>query len=73
MQRAWRSPPHPYGLRRGHLLLYTANDAYMRDFTLSIPEDCVASETEEQYECALRHMRRQLKADTGPNAKLKLP
>lgn len=52
-------------------VLYTANDAYMRDFQLCIPEDAIASETREQYEFALQHMRRQLKADTCPSAKVR--
>jgi len=43
-------------------VLYTANDAYMRDFSLIIPSDCVASETEEGTSTALEHMRSRLKA-----------
>ena len=29
-------------------VLYTANDAYMRDFEVAVPSDCVASETKRQ-------------------------
>ena len=29
-------------------VLFTANDAYMRDFSLVVPRDCVASNTEEE-------------------------
>jgi nicotinamidase-related amidase len=43
-------------------VLYTANDAYMRDFSLIIPSDCVASETETLRKRALEHMRDRLKA-----------
>lgn len=43
-------------------VLYTANDAYMRDYTLTIPSDCVASETETKRKRALEHMRNLLKA-----------
>lgn len=43
-------------------VLYTANDAYMRDFSLTIPSDCVASETETKRKRALEHMRILLKA-----------
>lgn len=43
-------------------VLYTANDAYMRDFSLTIPSDCVASESEEKCKRALEHMRDLLKA-----------
>jgi nicotinamidase-related amidase len=49
-------------------VLYTANDAYMRDFALCVPEDCVASESKEQYQFALNHMRRQLRADVKPGS-----
>jgi nicotinamidase-related amidase len=35
--------PHPHRAHRRHLRLFTANDAYMRDFHLVIPSDCVAS------------------------------
>ena len=45
-------------------VLFTANDAYMRDFNLIIPADCVASTDPEENRHALEHMRRVLKADT---------
>jgi nicotinamidase-related amidase len=43
-------------------VLYTANDAYMRDYTLIVPSDCVASETEALKQAALKHIRHRLKA-----------
>ncbi|MFD0893746.1 cysteine hydrolase [Luteolibacter ambystomatis] len=43
-------------------VLYTANDAYMRDYSLVIPRDCVASETEEERREALQHMKKRLGA-----------
>lgn len=43
-------------------VLYTANDAYMRDYKLIIPSDCIASETAEKNKRALEHMRSLLKA-----------
>ena len=43
-------------------VLYTANDAYMRDFSLVIPSDCIASETPEKTLASLGHMRERLKA-----------
>jgi nicotinamidase-related amidase len=44
-------------------VLFTANDAYMRDFRLVVPRDCVASNTEEANQAAIEEMRRVLKAD----------
>jgi len=43
-------------------VLYTANDAYMRDFSIIVPSDCVAAESEEKCATALDHMRGKLKA-----------
>ena len=53
-------------------VLYTANDAYMRDFRLVVPADCVASEDVEDNENALRHMQRFLKADVRPSGEIDL-
>lgn len=41
----------------------TANDAYMRDYELVVPSDCVASETEEAKRTACALMKRFLRAD----------
>ncbi len=51
-------------------VLFTANDAYMRDFTLAVPADCVASNTEPENRYALEQMRGGLKADTRPSGGL---
>jgi nicotinamidase-related amidase len=53
-------------------VLFTANDAYMRDFNLVIPSDCVASPDAEASEHALGLMKRVLKADTRPSTELDL-
>jgi nicotinamidase-related amidase len=53
-------------------VLFTANDAYMRDFNLVIPSDCVASNTAEDNEHALKLMEQVLKADTTPSTDLDL-
>lgn len=60
------------GLTGDICVLFTANDAYMRDFNLIIPRDCVASSSEEANEYALELMARVLKADTTPSAELDL-
>jgi len=44
-------------------VLFTANDAYMRDYQIVIPSDCVAANSREQSETALQLMKRVLKAD----------
>lgn len=43
-------------------VLYSANDAYMRNFELVILEDCVESNTEEEKQYALTHMKKRLRA-----------
>ena len=58
------------GLTGDICVLFTANDAYMRDFHLVIPEDCVASTDPEENRHALEHMRRVLKADTRPSTEI---
>lgn len=49
-------------------VLFTANEAYMRDFRVVVPADCVASNTPEENDYALSQMARVLKADTRPAA-----
>lgn len=53
-------------------VLYTANDAYMRDYTLIVPSDCVASETQKGTAEALEHMRCRLKAKVLPSRSIRL-
>jgi nicotinamidase-related amidase len=53
-------------------VLFTANDAYMRDYALFIPSDCVASNTPEENDYALEQMRVILKADIIPSTELDL-
>lgn len=58
------------GLTGDICVLFTANDAYMRDFHLFVPSDCVASSDAEENERVLQHMKRVLKADIRPSAEL---
>jgi nicotinamidase-related amidase len=51
-------------------ILFTANDAYMRDYRLMIPADCVASQIETDNRRALKFMQRVLKADISPSKKV---
>jgi nicotinamidase-related amidase len=43
-------------------VLFSANDAYMRDFEIVIPSDCVASEEAKSNQQALMLIQRVLKA-----------
>jgi nicotinamidase-related amidase len=60
------------GLTGDICVLFTANDAYMRDYRLFIPADCVASEDETTNRQMLEHMGRVLKADIRPSEELDL-
>jgi nicotinamidase-related amidase len=51
------------GIAGNNCVLFTANDAYMRDYKLIIPADCIASITQRDNENALKQMQQVLKAD----------
>ena len=51
-------------------VLFTANDAYMRDYELIVPSDCVASETAAANRQACQQMKRFLHADVRPSRQL---
>lgn len=51
-------------------VLFTANDAYMREYALLVPADCVASKTVPENTHALHLMQRVLKADIRPSTAL---
>jgi nicotinamidase-related amidase len=52
------------GIAGNICVLFTANDGYMRDFKLVIPQDCIASESEADNQHAIAYMAKVLKADT---------
>ena len=56
------------GIAGNFCVLFTAQDAYMRDFKLFVPRDCTASEEEADNRHALEHLAKVCKADTGPSA-----
>ncbi len=60
------------GIAGNNCVLFTANDAYMRDFKLFIPADCVVSNTQEENEHALEQMKTVLKADVTVGSELDL-
>ncbi len=53
-------------------VLHTANDAFMRDFELTIPRDCIASESGKENDHAVRHMKKHLRASVGLSQNVKL-
>lgn len=60
------------GLTTDNCVLFTASDAYLRDFQLVVPDDCVAAIDPRHTREALAHMRRVLKADLTPSTALSL-
>jgi nicotinamidase-related amidase len=60
------------GIAANICVLFTANDAYMRDYSLYVPGDCVASNTVEETRHALEQMAKVLKADTRESTALDL-
>ncbi|MFC0014023.1 MULTISPECIES: isochorismatase family cysteine hydrolase [Allobacillus] len=49
-------------------VLFTADDAYMREYNLWVPSDCTASETEKNNDNALRLMKRSMFANIQPTS-----
>ena len=60
------------GIASNSCVLFTANDAYMRDMHLIVPQDCVAAADPDVNEHALQQMRTVLKADIEPSSELDL-
>lgn len=51
------------GLSTNSCVLFTANDAYMRDLQLVVPPDCVAACSAKEHESALEEMKIMMKAE----------
>jgi nicotinamidase-related amidase len=60
------------GMAGNVCVMYTAIDAYMRDFSLVVPADCIASSNADVNTSALQHMHDVLKADITPSAEIDL-
>jgi nicotinamidase-related amidase len=60
------------GIAGNNCVLFTANDAYMRDFNLFVPSDCSVSQTQQENDYALKQMEKVLKADIRPASELDL-
>jgi nicotinamidase-related amidase len=60
------------GIAGNICVLFTANDAYMRDFNLVVPTDCCASNDPVENDHALEQIRKVLKAEITPSTALDL-
>jgi nicotinamidase-related amidase len=60
------------GLTVERCVLFTANDAFLRDYDLFVPRDCTVAITDEDYGAALRILESVLAADTRPSGELDL-
>ncbi|WP_234736570.1 cysteine hydrolase family protein [Tellurirhabdus bombi] len=60
------------GISADVCVLFSANDAYMRDFGLYVPADCVAAGTTAHTQASLDYMERVLGADVTPSEQLDL-
>jgi nicotinamidase-related amidase len=58
------------GFAGNNCVLFTANDAYMRDYELFVPADCIASIDPRENEYALQQMKTVLKADIRPSVEI---
>jgi nicotinamidase-related amidase len=61
------------GIAGNNCVLFTANDAYLRDFRVCVPADCVAANTEEDNRSALKLMQQILKADVRESTEFVFP
>ena len=60
------------GMAGNICILFSANDAYMRDYNIIVPSDCIASNTPEDNAYAIQQMRDILKTDITPSTNLDL-
>jgi nicotinamidase-related amidase len=58
------------GIAGNICVLFTANDAYMRDFQLFAPADCIVSNTTEDNAYALEQIANVLKGNLTPSQQL---
>jgi nicotinamidase-related amidase len=60
------------GVSTNSCVLFTANDAYMRDLKLLVPQDCVAACNAKEHEFAMEQMKSMLKAEIKASVELAL-
>ncbi len=61
------------GIATDICILFTANDAYMRDYHVVVPRDCVAANTRAKTTFVLRQIGEVLKGDTRASEELVFP
>ena len=59
------------GIAGNICVLFTANDAYMRDYKIFAPADCIVSNTAADNDHALRQIEIVLKGNVAPSARLR--
>jgi nicotinamidase-related amidase len=59
------------GIAGNICVLFTANDAYMRDYKIFAPADCIVSNTAADNDHALRQIETVLKGNVAPSARLR--
>lgn len=59
------------GIAGDNCVLFTANDAYLREFELVVPSDCVASASKARNAAALAQLRKLVKADTRSSTRIR--
>jgi nicotinamidase-related amidase len=60
------------GIAGNICVLFSANDAYMRDLRLFVPRDCTVSNTPAENRSALKQMKTIMKADIRPSRSIDL-
>jgi nicotinamidase-related amidase len=60
------------GVSSHQCVLFTANDAHLRNYELIVPSDCVAGPSQAQTSFALKYFRSVLGAKVAPLAALRL-
>ena len=61
------------GVASDQCVLFSAADAKMRDYDVSVPRDCAAAQTEDRHARAIRHFDDGCCANTVVSAELELP
>jgi nicotinamidase-related amidase len=60
------------GFSTDNCVLFTAADAYMRDFQLILASDCLAAQSREAHRTAIGQMKRLIKADVATGKRVRL-
>jgi isochorismate hydrolase len=61
------------GVASHQCILFSAVDAYVRDYRLMIPRDCVAAPSARDTDLAVRYFEKVLKADAASSSRVRLP